>query len=130
MDKRMSQALWREWQEFVRTMGLSGDQLHVVIVVLRTRGITKSKIMLSEFATPCEIIHALLQQRLNHAVRNFDKGVNEFLSSILSIHMKFNLCQFAGGGNTPKNIRVVEECGAIEGADSLKFGTIAELARR
>ena len=120
----MSHDLWQEWQDFVLSNRLSKSQLHVVLVFLCIRGLSKSKIIakklaLSEFATPGEIIQTLLQQDLIPSVRNFDRAKSELLPSIITIHMKFNLGQFLQGENTPQDILDLGKCIVKEGEGPL-----------
>jgi hypothetical protein len=132
-SKRMSEALWAEWQEFVHYASLGEEMVHVLLVFLVIRGLSKSKAVarrmgLSERSPPNVILEELLEQQLLTSVNNFDDHMHSLLESVIIFHEKFILPQFLQAENLPYHVDSLKKCIASEGHRPFKCYLFALVA--
>lgn len=131
--KSMSTSLWGDWQAFVSYTDLSEETVHVLLVFLCIRGLSKSRLLAKEFylserASPADVLDELFERELITSCAHFNASMNGLLKSVIKINERFNLPQFLQGENLPCHIAALEECIKEEGEKPLKCYLFALVA--
>lgn len=132
-EKCMPESLWHEWRLFFAFCNPTQDMVHVLLVFLCIRGLSKSKILskmlgLSEWASQSAILHRLLEHDYIPAVKTFNGEMHELLASIINFHETFNLPQFLQGENLPFHLEALDLKIQLEGETSFRCYLVALVA--